>query len=279
MPLVANRLLGHMHLRAARELMGVVSFSGIVRDLGTGGDADEAWYDSVEFWAQQLERSNMHGMTPEQVLADARNFRELEALVKALDSLETMASYAEVAKEYDEPSQHANTATNQGSMPPGQRDFWNQVGDTAKASQENMQPLLKGWLLSGTQGAWAAETKITACHTTNKCIGGDQELKELRQAYLPETVLAYISALHFSGTGLSRDWLLECMNLASLVAERGSDLEETFVEAKRVKELLEALAASSKALAIVTGEKRAAGTGSKKMRERGWSRDLWSVNS
>lgn len=123
-----------------------------------------------------------------------------------------------------------------------------------------MEPLLKNWLLSGIQE-------------------GDEELRELRQAYLPETVLAYVSALQFAGTGLSRDWLLESMNLSSLVTERGSDLEGTFIEAKRVKELLEAFTASSKALAITTGEKRAAGSGNKKLREMGWSRDVWSVKS
>lgn len=88
-----------------------------------------------------------------------------------------------------------------------------------------------------------------------------------------------MTALHFAGTGISRDWLLESMNLATLVSEKDGDLESTFVRAKRVKELLEAFTASSKALAMATGEKRAAGTSSKKLRELGWSRDLWSVKS
>ena len=106
---------------------------------------------------------------------------------------------------------------------------------------------------------------------------GDQELRDLRQAYLPETVLAYVGTLHFAGTGLSRDNLLECMELASIIAERDSDLSVAFLEAGRMKELVEVFAASSKALAISTGEKRTTNTGSKKLREMGWSRDLWSV--
>lgn len=106
---------------------------------------------------------------------------------------------------------------------------------------------------------------------------GDDELEGLRRAYLPETILAYISALHAAGTSLSRDWLLECMELATLITERDSDVLSLFVEASRVKELLEAFAASSKTLAIATGEKRATGASSKKLRELGWSRDLWSV--
>ncbi len=96
---------------------------------------------------------------------------------------------------------------------------------------------------------------------------------------MPETILAYVSTLHFAGTGLTRDWLLECMQLAALVAERDSDLESTFVEAKRVKELLEAFAAASKALAMMMSDKRVPGTSGKKLREKGWSRELWSVKS
>ena len=59
---------------------------------------------------------------------------------------------------------------------------------------------------------------------------GDKELKTLREAFIPETVLAYISALQFAGTGLSRDFLLECMELASRIVERDSDLQSLFVE-------------------------------------------------
>lgn len=91
--------------------------------------------------------------------------------------------------------------------------------------------------------------------------------------------MAYISALHFAGTGLSRENLLECMELAALVAERESDLKDVFADAKRMTELVEAFAACSKALAIATGEKRPSGSGSKKQREMGWSRDLWSVKT
>lgn len=106
---------------------------------------------------------------------------------------------------------------------------------------------------------------------------GDSELAQLRQAYLPETVLAYVSTLHFAGTCLSRDYLLECMELASVVADKNSDIATCFVEGRRMTELVEALALCSKALAVVTADKKPAGSSSKKLREAGWSRDLWSV--
>lgn len=88
-----------MHLNAARKLSKSVEFGTIMQDLGIEEDFEEAWYDSTAFWADQLERSNIQDTTPEKVLADARNFRELEALVKALDSLETMGAFADVSKE------------------------------------------------------------------------------------------------------------------------------------------------------------------------------------
>jgi nuclear pore complex protein Nup107 len=94
---------------------------------------------------------------------------------------------------------------------------------------------------------------------------------------LPETILAYVSMLQFAGTCLSRDNLLECMELASVIAEKDSDIAACFVKANRMKELVESFASCSKALAIVTGEKKGGASTSKKLREMGWSRDLWSV--
>ncbi|EWG38142.1 hypothetical protein FVEG_01455 [Fusarium verticillioides 7600] len=235
--------LRNMHLSAARQLMKRVPFSEVLH-AATEENADEMelYEDIPEFWARQLDRRGIRDVTPQQALSDARNFRELENLVRALDSLETVASLAELKNEDQKRS----------------REFWNAIGDEVKNTKENMQPLLKNWLLVGIEE-------------------GDQELRDLRQAYLPETVLAYVGTLHFAGTGLSRDNLLECMELASIIAERDSDLSVAFLEAGRMKELVEVFAASSKALAISTGEKRTASTGSKKLREMGWSRDLWSV--
>jgi nuclear pore complex protein Nup107 len=98
--------------------------------------------------------------------------------------------------------------------------------------------------------------------------------------YLPETILGYVKALHFAGTRLTRDYLLECMDLATIITERDADLEAAFVEAKRVRELLEAFAVSSKALAMAPGERTGAPTkaGAKKLREKGWTRDIWAVS-
>ena len=101
----------------------------------------------------------------------------------------------------------------------------------------------------------------------------------MRAAYIPETVLAFVSCLQFVGTSLSRDYLLECMDLAASIAEKGSDAAHEFVASGRMKELVAAFASCSKALAIWTSEKKGSQASSKKLREMGWSRELWSVKS
>ena len=103
----------------------------------------------------------------------------------------------------------------------------------------------------------------------------------LREAYIPETVLAYISCLHFAGTSLSRDSLLECMELSAVVAEKDSDVCYEFKKAGRLKELFESFTSCSKALAIWNSDAKKGhhNTNSKKMRELGWSRELWSIKS
>jgi nuclear pore complex protein Nup107 len=137
------------------------------------------------------------------------------------------------------------------------RDFWTKVGDEVKAAKVHIQPLLRNWLL------------ISASE--------DEELQAIRDAYLPETVLAYVCTLHFAGTSMSRDNLLECMELAATIAEKDSDLTVCFVKAKRMRELVEAFASCSRALAGAAGDKKSSNSTGKRLREMGWSRDLWSV--
>lgn len=67
------------------------------------------------------------------------------------------------------------------------------------------------------------------------------------------------------------------MNLAAVIAEKGSDVSAEFVKCGRMKELVDAFASCSKALAISATEKKGSQVSSKKFREMGWSRELWSI--
>lgn len=102
------------------------------------------------------------------------------------------------------------------------------------------------------------------------------EFEILREAYLPETLLAYISVLQFGGTALTRDFLLECMELCALIADEDSDLLALFSKSNRMGDLVEAFASASKTLLLITSAKQGPTSRSKKMRIKGWKQDLWS---
>lgn len=238
-------------------------------------DANDTWWtEDAEFWAGQIEASGAKSLSPSQLAMEARAFRDLECLVKALDTMETIASLTELSKEYVGISFPGHVFLLTLLRDPSvKRDFWTKVGNEVKSAKEHVQPLLKQWLRG--QGNWL---QAQSSRANADCIPiEDEDLEALRDMYLPETLLAYVSTLHFAGTTLTRDNFLECMELAATVAEKDSDVADCFMKAARMKELVESFAACSKALAIASGEKKAAGSSSKKLREMGWSRDLWSV--
>lgn len=72
-------------------------------------------------------------------------------------------------------------------------------------------------------------------------------LRNIRNVYLPECILAYNSVLYFAGHAISRNWLSQCMNLAQNVATI-DNITQAFVESSRMKELVAAFALSSQAL-------------------------------
>ncbi|KXX79755.1 Nucleoporin NUP84 [Madurella mycetomatis] len=236
-----------MRLRAARAFSERVSGREIIRIKTpiavkeASEDAGPGWFDefaNAHFPAEFLETCSL---TKDKLITLVRNVWELECLVRALDSMETLSSLAGLSREKASSS----------------REMWQHTSQEVRSAKACMQPVLKNWLLVSNDV--------------------DKEFGELREAYIPETVLAYISCLHFAGTSLSRDNLLECMELAAVIAEKGSDVAQEFMKCNRMKELLEAFTSCSKALAIWTSDKKGSQTNSKKIREMGWSRELWSI--
>ncbi|KAM7187131.1 Nuclear pore protein 84/107 [Rhypophila sp. PSN 637] len=238
--------LKRTHLTAARALSDRVSGREILRTKtsasirGSDQDGGPGWFDEFASSATPavVDDSTIDW---EELTVTIRNLWELECLVNALDIMETLSSLAGLTRE-------------ENSNP---REVWLEVGKQIRLAKECMKPVLKNWLLSSKKA--------------------DKDFKLLREAYIPETVMVFVSSLHFVGTSLSRDNLLECMELAAVIAEKGSDLAQEFIKCGRMKELLEAFASCSKALAIWTSDKKSSQPGSKKMREMGWSRELWAV--
>lgn len=104
----------------------------------------------------------------------------------------------------------------------------------------------------------------------------ESEFILLREAYLPEALLAYINVLQFGGNTLTRDFLMECMELSSLVADEDSDVLELLIKTGRLQEVVEAFAAASKSL-LLRSSASTPNSKSRKLRAKGWSQDLWNV--
>ena len=108
----------------------------------------------------------------------------------------------------------------------------------------------------------------------------DHDLRQIREHYLPECILAYNSALYFGGHAITRQHLVACMDLAQQIAQNET-LTAAFVASKRMQELVTAFALDSKALlrANEHGHGSMRGRGGKRSTigsERGTA-DIWQV--
>ncbi|KAL1903431.1 Nucleoporin nup84 [Sporothrix stenoceras] len=263
--------LRNAHLTAARILASRVACSEVIRKKTRYGrdlseETDPSWWDDVFGPSTRLNvdgvdmvmsmdedtfgGSNSNGfseVSKGQIAAHARPLYELECLVNVLDCFETTAMMSEML--LHEPS----------TDPARDRQVASNMDNNAKYMNGFMKPLLKDWLLHS--------------------VDDNPDYALLRSSYLPQVVIGYASTLQFAGTTSSRDYLLECMELAAVVAAPdNSDVAGVLVSTGRMKELVESFASCSKALAIWTSDmKKGPGAGSKKNREMGWSRELWSV--
>ena len=68
-----------------------------------------------------------------------------------------------------------------------------------------------------------------------------------------------MSALNEAGLFLSRKYLAKSLNIAGIVAEKGSDLGETFVTARRMSEFVDALTVTSKTMLLAEEKKASSG--------------------
>jgi nuclear pore complex protein Nup107 len=78
------------------------------------------------------------------------------------------------------------------------------------------------------------------------------ELARIREMYIPEIILAYNTVLHTAGSIISRQGLIESMDLSvTLAAEENKNLTEVIVKAGRMRELVRSFAASGKSMLIL----------------------------
>jgi hypothetical protein len=101
---------------------------------------------------------------------------------------------------------------------------------------------------------------------SNKCTPTEEEAVSyayIRQAYLPDIILAYNGAITFAAEFLGPETLLQSLDLANIIADdKNTVLAEAFISTGRMEELVTSLALSSRQMlkinqGISATEKRA----------------------
>lgn len=137
--------------------------------------------------------------------------------------------------------------------------------------------MLQGWLQYPKDGRYTSHvcsSDVLAKHGPDK---EAVEFERIRTACIPEVVMAYNAILNYCGFNISRDILVKCMDLASLVAAEDSDLTASFMAAGRMPELVEALALSSRNM--IQAEERGSRPGKSRKNANGERLDLWVIKS
>lgn len=132
---------------------------------------------------------------------------------------------------------------------------------------------------------WLKTTRVGKCWLIGASIvyannqAEEPDFARIRQAYIPEVILAFDHILRLAGSILSRDNILECINLSTIVAGEDSDLAELFVNKGRMAELVDTFASDSLLLLVVTGPTKTKGGVSRQLRKLGWKRDVWALGT
>ncbi|KAI9371384.1 107-domain-containing protein [Aspergillus egyptiacus] len=148
----------------------------------------------------------------------SQTMRDLEQLILAFDALERFAIACE---RVDKTKRRRDSGTIKGLV--------DELQEALDKVSEHIDAVLYDWLVDAQDEAEQAE------------------LEEIRTTYIPELFLDYHSALYYSAHIITSDILVQCMNLAMQVAEN-EYLTRSFVASKRMGELMDALALSSKAM-------------------------------
>lgn len=130
-----------------------------------------------------------------------------------------------------------------------------------EAVTDAMEPILTRSLLLGDDYASTDEKSDCA---------------RIREWYIPELIIAYNTVLHSAGHLISRDNLIDSMDLSVLIADDQNHLSEVFVQARRMREIVASFAATSKAMLRLKAEGKKWTSRKQKGRE-GKDLGIWEI--
>lgn len=122
-----------------------------------GDDPVPSWFEEFansDFPVEFLETCQL---SKDRLITLVRNVWELECLVRALDSMETLASLAGLSREYDSHTAYrrelsANESDSRENNT--SREMWQHASQEIRSAKACMQPVLKNWLLVSNEGTW-----------------------------------------------------------------------------------------------------------------------------
>ncbi|THC96345.1 hypothetical protein EYZ11_004160 [Aspergillus tanneri] len=158
------------------------------------------------------------------LIQQSQTMQDLEQLILAFDAVE---KFAAVFERLDKNRRRRDSGTIQ--------DLQEELQEALDDIAVHIDAVLDEWLIGP-----GSETERA-------------ELEEIRNTYIPELFLDYHAALYYSAHVHTSENLVQCMNLAVQVAEN-EYLNRTFVASRRMAELVDALAISSRAM-VYSGAK------------------------
>lgn len=126
----------------------------------------------------------------------------------------------------------------------------------AEADYIDKHPKLSGaspTLKSAKEAVDEAMHSVLHNHILLHPLDADEEadLTLIRKHYLPELILAYNAVLHSAGYLISRENLVESMELSVCVADDELHLAECFVDSGRMRELVTSFSQTSKSMLVL----------------------------
>ena len=153
---------------------------------------------------------------------ESRSYYELTLLVNAIEAL---AVWRDLEQAY------TNKRPKLSSAPA-------ELKEAKKAVDEAMEPVLTDILCHGIDDDERAD------------------LQMIRTTFIPEIVLAYNTVLHSAGSIITRNSLLESMDLSIIVAKAENRVSDSFVEAGRMRELVTSFAYTSRVMLLLKSQGR-----------------------
>ena len=248
----------HGHFNAARALIGRLQFeqlslsksSAILSQAVNVMDAEQVGIVSARYDREVQARI---------LQKESQSYFDMTLLIRAIEALDHWRGVEH---------QYASKVPRPSSVPSKVRRAFEEI-------KEAVEQLLGGVLTESKDGKSTVPSHRFRIADRTPTEDEASDFNTIRTLYIPEILLAYNTVLCTAGHMISREELLTSMDLSTVIANDSTGLAKTFVEARRMKELVRSFAETSKIMLKLneTGKPR-------KEKKKGMGRSLaiWEIS-